>query len=377
MSLPPHLLITTPPAWQTCLAQLQQEPRLALDLEANSMYVYQESVCLIQISIPTQDFIIDPLADLDLAGLGQLLANPAVEKVFHAAEYDLLLLKRVYGWQVQTLFDTMWAARILGYPKYGLANMLKSLYGVKLDKRYQRANWCKRPLSPDHLTYAQHDTHHLLNLREHLLTELESRGRLAEAYETFAEQSRIDLPDHSFTPDDFWSINGATDLKPRQQAILRELAIFRDEEARRRDRPHFKVFSDRTLLELAQRAPRHTQQLQPIYGMSQHQIRRYGRRLLQVIERGRQAPIPTYKRRPRPPEEVLNRFDRLHHWRKIRARARGVESDVIVSRDAIWEIAKQNPDSIEALADLGVLGPWRHQEYGTEILSVLHNKSHS
>jgi ribonuclease D len=375
LSLPPHQLITTSSEWQSCLAQLKHEPRLALDLEANSMHAYQESVCLIQISIPTQDFIVDPLASLDLSGLGQLLANPVVEKVFHAAEYDLILLKRIYNWQVVNLFDTMWAARILGYPKYGLANMLKLLYGVRLDKRYQRANWCKRPLSPAHLTYAQHDTHYLLDLRDHLLTELESRGRLAEAYETFAEQTQVDLPDNGFSADDFWSISGATDLSQRQQAILRELAIFRDEEARRRDQPHFKVFGDRTLLELAQRAPHHTGQMQPVYGMSWRQIRRYGRRLLQVIERGRQAPLPTYKRTPRPPEAVLNRFDRLHHWRKMRARARGVESDVIVSRDAIWDIAKHNPDSAAALADLGILGPWRYQEYAAEILSVLGNRS--
>jgi ribonuclease D len=377
LSLPPHQLITTPAEWQTCFDQLLGEPRLALDLEANSMYAYQESVCLIQISIPTQDFIIDPLplTDLDLSGLGKLLADPAVEKVFHAAEYDLILLKRNYDWPVVNLFDTMWAARILGYPKYGLANMLKALYGVNLNKRYQRANWCKRPLSSAHLTYAQHDTHFLLNLREHLLTELESRGRLAEAYETFAEQTQVDLPDHSFSPDDFWSINGATDLNRKQQAILRELAIFRDQEAQRRDQPHFKVFGDRTLLELAQRTPHQTTQMQPIYGMSERQIRRYGRRLLQTIERGRQAAPPTYKRTPRPPEEVLDRFERLHHWRKMRARARGVESDVIVSRNAIWEIAKQNPDSPEALADLGVLGKWRHQEYGAELLSVLREVS--
>lgn len=371
MSLPPHHLITTQSDWQSCLRQLKAEPRLAIDLEANSMYAYQESLCLIQISIPQQDFIIDPLTDVDISELGQILANPNVEKVFHAAEYDLMLLKRTYGWEVNNLFDTMWAARILGHTKYGLANILQSLYNVKLNKRYQRANWCKRPLTPAHLTYAQHDTHFLLDLREHLFTELESQGRIAEAYETFAEQSRVELPDHSFSTSDFWSISGASDLNRRQQAILRELAIFRDEEARRRDQPHFKVFSDRTLLEIAQRAPRYQEQFNPVHGMSQRQIRRYGYKLIQVVERGRQAPLPTYKRNPRPPDAVLSRFDRLHKWRKLRARARGVESDVIVSRDAIWEIAKHKPDSMAALAELGVLGQWRLREYGEDILAIL------
>ena len=371
MSLPTHHLITTASKWQSCLDHLRAEARLAIDLEANSMYAYQESVCLIQISIPAQDYIIDPLADLDLSGLGEIMGNPQVEKVFHAAEYDLMLMKRSYGWQVVNLFDTMWAARVLGYPKYGLANMLESIYKVKLDKRYQRSNWCKRPLSPAHLTYAQHDTHFLLDLRDHLLTELESQGRLAEAGEIFAEQTEINLPDHTFSPDDFWSISGSNDLTRRQQAILRELAIFRNEEARRRDQPHFKIFNDRTLVELAKLSPRHLGQFNNIYGMSQRQIHRYGRRLLQVIERGQNAALPTYNRSPRPPDAVLSRFDRLHYWRKMRARARGVESDVIVSRDAIWELAKENPDSLASLADLNILGAWRYQEYGSEILTVL------
>ncbi len=371
MSLPPHQLITTLSEWRICLNQLRKESRLAIDLEANSMYAYQESVCLIQISIPGQDYIVDPLVELDLSGLGEILHDPGVEKVFHAAEYDLILLKRSYGWQVQNLFDTMWAARILGYSQYGLANMLQSVFNVRLNKRYQRSNWCKRPLSPAHLAYAQHDTHFLLDLREHLLTELESHGRLTEAYEIFAELTEVALPDHTFSADDFWSITGAGDLTRRQQAVLRELAIFRDGEARRRDQPHFKVFNDRTLLELAQRAPRHIGQFKSIYGMSQRQIRRYGRRLLQVIEQGQQADLPIHTRNRRPPEAVLNRFDRLHHWRKMRARARGVESDVIVSRDAIWDIAKENPQTPEALAELSILGPWRYQEYGAEILSLL------
>ncbi|MCA9875056.1 MAG: ribonuclease D, partial [Anaerolineales bacterium] len=156
--LPPHHLITTQTDWQDCLAALKQEPRIAIDLEANSMYAYRERVCLIQISIPSQDYIIDPVAKVDLSGLGELLADTAVEKVFHAAEYDLILLKREYEWELNNLFDTMWAARILGYKQYGLASLLKKIFDLKLDKQYQKSNWCRRPLSPAQLTYAQLDT---------------------------------------------------------------------------------------------------------------------------------------------------------------------------------------------------------------------------
>jgi ribonuclease D len=372
VKLPPHQLIKTPQAWQTCLERLSAQPRLAIDLEANSMYAYREQVCLIQISIPQQDYIVDPVADIDLSGLGQLIADPAVEKIFHAAEYDLLLLKREYGWELNHLFDTMWAARILGYKRYGLASLLEDLYQIKLNKRYQKSNWCKRPLSPAQLAYAQHDTHFLFRLRDKLGQELETAGRLIEAHEIFEEQTWVTPNNHHFDPDSFWSINGAYDLTPSQQAILKALNIYRDQEAQARNLPLFKVLHDKTLLQLAQDTPRNFNQMQEIHGMTWGQIRRYGRDILDVISAGANDPPPAHPQRPeRPPDAVLNRYEKLHNWRKNRARKRGVESDVIVSRHTLWEIAEKKPATQTDLAGLETLGEWRRQTYGQEILDLL------
>lgn len=372
MNLPPYKLLTTQRDWQACLEKLQREPRVAIDLEANSMYAYRERICLIQITIPEQDYILDPLPDIDLSGLGELLQNREIEKIFHAAEYDLSLLKREYEWQVNNLFDTMWAARILGYERYGLASMLETLYGIELDKRYQKSNWCKRPLSPEQLVYAQLDTHYLLRLRDALFAELESASCLTEAFETFAEQTQVKLSDNSFDPEGFWSISGAYDLEPQQQAILRELYIYRDQEARQRNQPLFKIFSERTLLEAARKEPTTLDDLRQIHGMSSGQIRRYGRSLLSTITKGQQASIPTPPKRPkRPADEILNRYDKLHTWRKLRAQARGVESDVIISRDALWAIARQNPQTVAELAQLNEIGSWRCQTYGSEIINLI------
>lgn len=372
MKLPPHRLITTPHEWQACLERLQVEPRLAIDLEANSMHAYREQVCLIQISMPRQDYIIDPLARLDLSGLGALFVNPTVEKVFHAAEYDLTLIKRQYGWELNNLFDTMWAARILGYSRYGLAHLLKRHYDVRLNKRFQKSNWCKRPLLPAQLVYAQLDTHYLLQLRDQLGAELNAAGREPEAQEIFAEQTRVKLSNNEFDPDDFWSISGAYDLNRQQQALLRELYIYRDRVAQQRNQPLFKIFSDKTLLELAQATPGRLEQLRQIHGMTSGQIRRYGRQLMQVIEAGKRTTPPPYpKRNKRLPEPVTNRFEKLHNWRKNRAQARGVESDVIISRDALWKIAEANPQTIDELAQIDFVGSWRSQRYGEEILGVL------
>ncbi|MCA9935361.1 MAG: HRDC domain-containing protein [Ardenticatenaceae bacterium] len=372
MRLPPHKFIATPHHWQQCLQALQKEPRLAIDLEANSMFAYRERVCLIQISIPGQDYIIDPEAHLDLGGLGAIVQDTAVQKVFHAAEYDLILLKRQYGWQANNLFDTMWAARILGYKQYGLANILGQLYGIKLDKRYQKSNWCRRPLSPAHLSYAQYDTHFLLRLRDNLAAELEKAGRVEEALETFVQQTAVTPHNHDFDPESFRNISGANELNSRQQAILRELHIFRDQIAQQRDRPLFKIFGDRTLVELAKAMPHTLADLKPIYGMSAGQVERYGEALLRVIRRGHNGPLPPPpKRHKRLPDEVITRYDKLHTWRKERAKKRGVESDVIVSREALWALAKANPQTQKELTAISEIGDWRQHTYGDEILALL------
>lgn len=376
MSLPPYELITDPTAWAYCVARLQIESRLAIDLEANSMHAYREEVCLIQISVLNQDYIVDPLSDIDLAPFGDLLADPDVEKVFHAAEYDLFLMKRQFGWEMRNLFDTLWAARILGHQRYSLANLLDKFYGVKLNKRYQKSNWCKRPLSSAQLSYAQYDTHYLLRLRDDLAAELAEAGRVEEAEEIFAEQTDVEPPDISFDPDSFWSIRGARKLSRRQQAILKALTIYRDKEARRRDRPHFKVLGDRTLMELARRAPRRKEELSRVHGMSRGQMRRYGRDLLRVIDKARRHDPPRRPRRNRrPPDDVLHRYDLLHQWRKERGRERGVESDVIVSKDALWEMARRNPQTVEALREIEGIGDWRRQAYGEEIVALLRNSN--
>ncbi|MFN2118671.1 MAG: ribonuclease D [Candidatus Promineifilaceae bacterium] len=372
MEKPQFRLIKTPEQWEACLVQLQAEPRVAVDLEANSMYAYRESVCLIQVSTPQQDFILDPLAPFNLDAFGQILEDPTVEKIFHAAEYDLILMKRQYDWELNNLFDTMWAARILGYKRYGLASLIEQFFNVHLNKRYQKSNWCKRPLSPAQLSYACFDTHFLFSLRDRLTAEILEKGCLEEAEETFAEHTRVTLSDNGFDPDSFWSINGAHDLTRQEQAVLKALNIYRDQEAKRRDQPLFKIFSDRTLLEIAQVSPNNFAELSVIHGMSKGQIRRYGRELLDIVTAAENQKPPVPPKRPkRASDSVMTRYETLHTWRKNRARARGVESDVIISRNALWELAHSNPKDIEELDQLESIGSWRSKTYGQEILQLL------
>lgn len=376
MTLPDCEFIDTQAAWDQCIDLLNNESVVAVDLEANSLYVYREQVCLLQFSTARHDYIVDPLAGLDLSRFGDLLANPTVEKVFHASEYDLMLLKRYHEWHIKNLFDTMWAARILGFKNMGLAWFLREFYEVELSKKYQKANWAMRPLSAEMLTYAQADTHYLLRLRDELAGRLEAAGQMDEAREIFAHQCDVRLPDQTFDPEGFWSIRGARDLSPVQLAVLRALYLYRDGEAQRRNLPPFKVLNNEALINMSRENPKTKDALAKIRGFGARNMDRYGNQMLRLIREARKdAPPKRPERKKRQDPGVIDRYERLLQWRKERAVARGVESDVILSRDTLWSIAQDNPDSVDALARIAGIGPERLQLHGKEILGEITEES--
>ncbi|HRE47530.1 MAG TPA: ribonuclease D, partial [Aggregatilineales bacterium] len=185
-SLPPIQMIDSDQSLLRLVERLANEALIAVDTESNSLYAYYERVCLIQISTQTGDWVIDPLALDDLSPLGTIFADPHIEKVFHAAEYDLMCLKRDYEFIFLNLFDTMVTARILGRKAIGLGSLLEDYFDLHMDKRFQKANWSERPLPKDMLRYAQKDTHYLPALRDKLYEELVGRGLLEEALDVFA-----------------------------------------------------------------------------------------------------------------------------------------------------------------------------------------------
>ena len=370
------ILVVTPQALARTVARLQAEPAVAVDTESNSFYVYHEQVCLIQFTIPGQDFLVDPLALSDLSLLGPIFADPDIEKVFHAAEYDVMCLKRDFGFQFANLFDTMIAARILGWKRYGLGAILEKHFGVRQNKRLQRANWGQRPLSPAQLRYAAQDTHYLLPLRDLMRAELRARRREAEAEEAFAALPALEWRKPEFDPDGFWNIKGAHDLSPSGQAVLRELYIYRDKQARARNLPPFKVLSKAAMIRLSERRPTTIKGLRRVKGVSQIVIKRYGRGLLDAIRRGRNAPPPRPPARPRRPKNAtLERYEALRRWRKHRADQRGVEASVLISNEVLFQLAKLVPTDLDALAALDLLGPWKLQAYGAELIAVLRRTS--
>lgn len=370
--LPPVEIIRHTAGLRALVDRVRAEPLLAVDTESNSLYAYYERVCLVQLSTRTQDYIIDPLSIDDMSALGELLADPAIEVIFHAAEYDIITMKRDFGFTFANIFDTMIAARICGWAQFGLGNILESQFGVRAEKRFQQADWSVRPLPAEQLVYAQMDTHFLPELRDRLLEELTAKGHLEEAHETFADLPNLPAARQSFDPEGYWRIGQARTLTRAEMGVLRELFLLRDDIARRRDLPPFKILSDRVLVQLAQLGPRRVEDLHAVKGLSFDRVRRYGDEIIEAVARGRRNPPPEPPaRRPQPDPEVQLRYDALREWRKERALQRGVESDVIVSREALWALAKHPPSSLEDLDGVPGLGPWRRAQYGRELLSVL------
>ena len=176
ISLPPPSLVQSPDDFLKLIHDLDNQARIAVDTESNSLHAYRERVCLIQFSTPEQDYILDPLALDDLSPLASIFSNPRIQKIFHASEYDIICLRRDYGFTFSNIFDTMQAGRILGRKQAGLDRLLEDKFGIKVNKRFQKADWGVRPLSRDLLLYARLDTHYLIPLSDLLKTELEEKG---------------------------------------------------------------------------------------------------------------------------------------------------------------------------------------------------------
>ena len=363
----PPIWVDTPDALEELAAELHRHPRIGVDTEANSLHAYREQVCLLQFSTPEADYLVDPLALPDLSPLAPVFAAPNTEKIFHAAEYDILGLHRDFGFTFDNLFDTMVSARILGYEKVGLGALLEKHFGIRLEKRFQKADWAQRPLPQEMLDYARLDTHFLIPLRDILYRQLEAKGLLPLAQEDFA---RLTRPLESRGRPPLWQ-RGGLHLSLQQKAVLEALWHYREAAAERRNVPPFKILDDRTLIALAQALPRNQAELRRVPGMRGARLRQHARGVLEAIRQGLQAPPPSTPRSPRPDSAYLARLEALRRWRQTASRKMGVPSDVVLPKSHMQAIAAANPRTLEELRPLMEDIPWRFEHFGEAILQAL------
>ena len=374
---PPHaspLHIQTNETAATFFREIENEPMIAVDTEAASFHRYVDRTYLLQISTRGRTAVIDPLTVTALSALGEMMANRDIEVIFHDADYDLRMLDRDYGYHANRIFDTRIAAQLLNEPGIGLAALLEKYLGVKLDKKYQRADWSRRPLIPEMLSYAATDTKHLPELRDILRNRLGEMGRLEWAEEEFQHLEEI-----RWAPGDdegFWRLKGAKLLRGQSLAVLRELYQWRDQLARHQDRAPFRILNNETLLELARVQPRDITALNDVRGLGPDTISRRGSELLRAIERGLSTPqseIPRPERglRTRPDPELIERMERLKVARNLAAVRLELAPGVLCPNGTLESLARAEPRTVEQMAAVPELRRWQRHVIGEELLKAM------
>jgi ribonuclease D len=348
---------------------------IALDTEGASFHRFIDRIYLLQITTREKSAVIDPLPIGAPDRLGEMLQDPSVEVVFHDADYDLRLLHQDYGWHVNNIFDTRIAAQLLGIKSFGLAALLEQFFGVKLDKKHQRADWSLRPLTQGMLDYAAQDTKYLLDLRDQLKSRLEKLGRWEWAQEEFErlEGTKWEEDDSSLS---FLRIKGARDLTRRELALLRELVPWRDSVAKEVDRATFRVMGNEVLLDIARKAPRTVKELSGLKGMPRGILDRGAHAILAAVERGLEVAEEHLPRFPRSPkwereDDFDSRVSKLKSVRDAAAARLNLDPGVLCSRERLEAIARKKPSHTRDLEDVPGLRKWQIAEMGAEFVSVL------
>jgi ribonuclease D len=343
-------MIETNAQLQELLPKLAAVDRIAVDTEADSLHCYFEKLCLIQISVSGEDHLVDPLAQIDLAPLAEMLTGKEI--VLQGADFDLRLLRRSFGFVATRIFDTVIAARLLGIRSFSLAALVEKFFGVTLAKGSQKANWARRPL-PQHMAeYAKNDTHYLLPLAEKLEEGLRERGRLdwfRQSCERALEQAAVQ---RTRDDDEPWRISGSGKLGGRACAVLRELWQWRDKEAQAADRPAFHVLQNHLLIRAAEEfAAGEKPDYRHFSARRRQAFREAAERGLQLTES--EWPVRQKRRGTRPTREMERAAEELRRRRDAVADAHGLEPSLIAPRGALDAVAADGSQS------KALLVPWQ------------------
>ena len=357
------------------LASIRTSAILALDTEGASFHRFVDRIYLLQLSTRDQHAIIDPLPIGTPGLLGEIVQDPKVEIVFHDADYDLRLLRQDYGWQIRNVFDTRIAAQLIGLKAFGLAALLERSFGLKLDKKHQRADWSMRPLTADMLDYAAQDTMHLLGLRDILHEELRQKGRLEWAQEEFLRLENIGWAQEE-PGQAFLKVKGARDLTRRELALFKELVVWRDAAALKLDRATFRVVSNEVLFEAVRTAPTSKDALGRIKGMPRGILERAADEILAAIERGQAVPeadlprFPKSARWDRDPD-FDHKVGALKAVRDEVAAALELDPGVLCSRDRMEQVARSLPAETEVLERIPEFRKWQIGVLGEGFVKAL------
>lgn len=357
-------------------AKLATHKYLSIDTESNSLYAYKEKLCLMQLSSEHSNAVVDTLA-VDIKTILPIFADPGIEKIFHSADSDIRVFKAALKCVFVNIFDVMVAAKYLGIIKCGLDSMVGEFFGLEMNKKFQKADWGKRPLTREMLDYASSDTIHLKKLREILAAELVKKGRLPEALGQFEQICKIEPTPMRFDESGFLTLKSARQLNGRGLAVLRELYIGREVAAIKKNTPPFKVISEDLMLRLSVAPREGLNNLSIFKGVSGYVLSNHGAWIREALAKGLKAPEYHVPRREISREKrayfetVKTRFKTLKMWRKEAAGRRNMLPEAIMGNDVMERVAMAQLRSIEDLQAIRGLGAEKASLYGAEILEFL------
>lgn len=357
-------------------AKLSTHKYIALDTESNSLYAYKEKLCLVQISSEHINAVVDSLA-VDLKPLLPLFADPGIEKIFHSADSDIRVFKAAVKCTFVNMFDVMVAAKYLGIIKCGLDSMVGEFFGLEMNKKFQKADWGKRPLTKEMLDYAASDTIHLKKLRDILGEELVKKGRMAEAMGQFENICKIEPTPMRFDESGFLTLKGARQLNGRGLAVLRELYIAREVAAIKKNTPPFKVISEDLMLRLSVAPREGLHNLSIFKGVSGYVLSNHGPWIREALQKGLNAPPYQVPHRDISREKrayfetVKNKFRVLKLWRKETATRRNMLPEAIMGNDILERLATAQLRSAADIHAIKGVGAEKAALYAAEIIEFL------
>lgn len=350
---------------------LEKAPYLAIDTESSGYYTYFPELCLIQISTDTHHFLIDPLARVELGRLGELFASPGILKIFHAAASDMGEFRREYGWTFSNVFDTHLAARYLQHEGCSLMALVQHYAGVQLEKKEQKSNWRKRPLTRSQLDYAHLDTVFLQGIMVKMIERMRSRDLLDE-YTAEMDWLCRHFDEHEAEKDEgpaWLRVSGAARLSPVERGRFKQVFELREERARKENIAAFRLVSNRSLFQIVQELPESTEELVE-YGLHPVFLQRDGFRLLEVLREAEPIHQLPYDERRMDSPEVEDVFRRLREWRVKVVNRRKIDPALVLSNRILKEIARKRPGSANDLQTLSLMSDWKINAYGPELVKI-------
>jgi ribonuclease D len=337
------ILLERPVDVQRASKAWQRSGVLGLDTEFVRERTYFANLGLVQISDGQTVWLVDPMDPDTLEPIGALFRSRSITKLFHSPSEDLEVLLHTTGTLPDPMIDTQAACALLGKPlQMGYHTAVQWLFGVELDKEQTRSNWCARPLKRAQLHYAALDVCLLPEMWSRLQHRLEQKGRLDWLVEDC--QRQLDRAKAPVNPTDVWQrIRGVGRLDGQSLALLQTLVQWREEEARRKNRPRGFIVKDDVLREIAERRPRHAGELSEVEDLHPNAARRYGDVICEIVER-----VLADGTELEPMERLSSRqnalLNRLRGTTAATADALGLEPTVLATKRELEQLVRTHPD---------------------------------